>query len=277
MRLPKQNEESSKSPDVISIDDADDPSRDNTEEDESQPISIEDSDEPEVLCKDDTDRSKDENNEESWKDDDFLSFRPDDEEDESIDKKESQGKKKSSSLLSQISSSYNTTVNHTERVELPPWMDTFSSGPPAHQYYQIPPMVKLHNEIADFAKLMAPQEEEIKEREKLTIRVKDLIISTFGGIHKVSCPILQYTTPIKIVLFFPANKFCTFFNRNYLSHFSESQNTHQLGTISISFKKIIQKILNWIFPSHHKLFRIISAMSKYSGHKKQVFFYQHLT
>ena len=251
MRLPKQNEESSKSPDVISIDDADDPSRDNTEEDESQPISIEDSDEPEVLCKDDTDRSKDENNEESWKDDDFLSFRPDDEEDESIDKKESQGKKKSSSLLSQISSSYNTTVNHTERVELPPWMDTFSSGPPAHQYYQIPPMVKLHNEIADFAKLMAPQEEEIKEREKLTIRVKDLIISTFGGIHKVSYPIttIHYTNQNSLI--FSANNFIfPLFLINIIHDIYQSHKTLTFIFEPFLFlKKIIQKNLNWIFPS----------------------------
>ena len=226
MRQLKQNEENSESPDVISIDDADDPSHDNTEGDERQPISIEDSDEPEVLCKIDTNQPEDENNEETWKDDDFLSFRSDNEEDDNVEKRKTKVNKKSSSLLSQISSSYNTTVNHTHTSELPPWMDTFSSGPPSHQYYQIPPMVKLHNEIADFAKLMAPQEEEIKEREKLTIRVKDLIISTFGGIHKVSCHtyVVQCSHQNSLI-FFPRTNFACTFLKNFFYHVSQNHRT----------------------------------------------------
>ena len=64
---------------------------------------------------------------------------------------------------------------------LPPWMN----GTPHTRYdpssrRPVPPLVLLHNEIVDFASLMEPRKDEIEEREEVVRRIKSLVTETFG-------------------------------------------------------------------------------------------------
>ena len=74
--------------------------------------------------------------------------------------------------------------------KVPPWMDGRSPSSSSwqhnqrrsrHQHPPPAPLVSLHNEIVDFATLMEPRDYEIREREELVRRVTELVEDTFGG------------------------------------------------------------------------------------------------
>jgi non-canonical poly(A) RNA polymerase PAPD5/7 len=49
------------------------------------------------------------------------------------------------------------------------------------EYEHVPKLINLHNEIVDFAALMAPQPSELEQRRIVTEKVKQLVLDTFGG------------------------------------------------------------------------------------------------
>lgn len=212
---PIKNDKKDMNPEIVCVDDSD---GDSQFDDPEEVIEIEDDDNDVIVVEEEKEASKknvsydnksagekedihnrknNEYNEESWKDDDFLSFSPEIETKPSANHNKKQ--KKSSldyrsnisraSLQQQPPQHQNIPVT-TSVNELPPWIDPVSSSTSNHKNgssyctYYIPPLIKLHNEIVNFAALMSPQEDEILEREKLTIRVKELIIETFGGPDK---------------------------------------------------------------------------------------------
>lgn len=68
-----------------------------------------------------------------------------------------------------------------------PWLDRDSRSNSQQQrgydgrgYYEPPPLIKLHNEIVSFVKLMEPTREELKVRDLMVKRVSDLAVKTFG-------------------------------------------------------------------------------------------------
>ena len=79
----------------------------------------------------------------------------------------------------------NVTV-HTSKTA--PWM-TLKCLPPLkrpNQAHMIPPLLKLHNEIVGFSKLISPQDFEIQLREKLAENIKQVAHDIFGGSESVS-------------------------------------------------------------------------------------------
>ena len=124
--------------------------------------------------------------EESWKDDDFLTFGADgseSEEEESEKEKETSSKSVPSDTSSQKSKKRprheeNQRQCFTSVSELPPWMDE-SHRVKFHR--NVPKLVLLHDEIVSFAQLMAPQPDELEMRENLVNKVTDLIKEVFKG------------------------------------------------------------------------------------------------
>lgn len=65
---------------------------------------------------------------------------------------------------------------------LPPWMDERLAWQQNLRNNRRPaPLVSLHNEIVEFAKLMEPRQDEIRQREELVRKVTRLAERTFGG------------------------------------------------------------------------------------------------
>lgn len=109
----------------------------------------------EELPREEVDKSMEGN----WKNDDFLSFGENNEDEDESD--EEYGKE-------------GRTIASAATPEMPPWMD---SVPESH----VNPLVALHNEIVDFCELMSPLPEEIKERQVLVERFKQVAHSAFGA------------------------------------------------------------------------------------------------
>jgi DNA polymerase sigma len=55
-----------------------------------------------------------------------------------------------------------------------------SNGRGYNSYYEPPALIKLHNEMVSFVKLMEPTKEELKVRDMLVNRITDLAVRTFG-------------------------------------------------------------------------------------------------
>jgi non-canonical poly(A) RNA polymerase PAPD5/7 len=127
-----------------------------------------------------------------WKDDDFLTFGQDD----------SDGSVKSSSSPPSAAAAGDNGVRKgnnqrdattrtrkpwqptlsslTAVTELPPWMDR----PHSVKYHRnVPRLVLLHDEIVEFAQLMAPQPEELEIRQRLVEKVTRLVKETFEDSH----------------------------------------------------------------------------------------------
>ena len=69
----------------------------------------------------------------------------------------------------------------TNPTDLPPWMDerlAWQQNPRNHR--RPAPLVALHNEIVEFAQLMEPRPEEVRQREELVRMVRELAEQTFG-------------------------------------------------------------------------------------------------
>lgn len=125
----------------------------------------------------------------NWKSNDFVSF-GDNETDEEQEQRE-EGRKHT----------FDTTS------DLPPWMDS----PPDTR--RMNPLVSLHNEIVDFCELMSPLPDEIKEREVLVERFKQVAYSAFAADNcKVevfgsqATGLFLPTSDIDLVILFPKKK-----------------------------------------------------------------------
>ena len=67
-------------------------------------------------------------------------------------------------------------------ADLPPWMDERLAWQQNLRNNRRPaPLVSLHNEIVEFAKLMEPRQDEIRQREELVRKVTLLAERTLGG------------------------------------------------------------------------------------------------
>jgi non-canonical poly(A) RNA polymerase PAPD5/7 len=99
-------------------------------------------------------------NEQGWKDDDFLAF---------------VAPKASDDLSESEDEEEEVVTNIISSSQLPPWMDH------SVDTNKIYPLVSLHNEIVDFVHLMEPMSEEVRQREKLIQEVKDVVQSLFGS------------------------------------------------------------------------------------------------
>jgi len=126
---------------------------------------------------------------ESWHDSDFLLFQTSDAKGQSSSQNDGNIDRAATALQdeantnSRSSSSRNQSSSLTSVTEIPPWMDMCDKPAASSDYrmiYALPPLVKLHNEIVEFAALMSPQPEEIIEREKFLVKVRELIEGTFG-------------------------------------------------------------------------------------------------
>ena len=79
---------------------------------------------------------------------------------------------------------------HTSKAA--PWMTLKCLPGPSLTYpnrahaHTIPPLLKLHNEIVGFSKLISPQDFEIQSREKLAENIKQVAHDIFGGSKSVS-------------------------------------------------------------------------------------------
>ena len=149
--------------------------------------------------------------ENDWKNDDFLAFGPGDnsgnannESDDDAagapakDAGDRRGKKRAAA-----------------GADLPPWMDerlAWQQNPRNHR--RPAPLVALHNEIVEFAQLMEPRPEEVRQREELVRMVRELAEQTFGkGRDRSGCTVQVFgsqatglflpTSDIDLVLLMP--------------------------------------------------------------------------
>ena len=121
--------------------------------------------------------------ENDWKNDDFLAFGPGDNSgnnanDESDDAAAGAPAKDAGDRRGKKRAAAGTT---TKPTDLPPWMDerlAWQQNPRNHR--RPAPLVALHNEIVEFAKLMEPRPEEVRQREELVRMVRELAERTFG-------------------------------------------------------------------------------------------------
>jgi len=157
---------------------------------------------------------EDENdNEESWKDADFLSFGNKNDVDTGDKKAAENDKGEQHSKFNQqrqrekkIDPNFIPTVSiHTG--ELAPWQ-TLKCLPPLKRSNRnpnpvIPPLLALHNEIVGFAKVMSPHQLEIEAREKVIADIDQVSNDVFGGPEKVSfiCSNFAYFIPITNILY----------------------------------------------------------------------------
>lgn len=129
-----------------------------------------------------------------WKDDDFLTFGQDPSDDDSVessprapataaasstanDANLRNGNRRDTTAPSRKSWQPPTLSSLTAVTELPPWMDR----PHSIKYHRnVPRLVLLHDEIVDFAQLMAPQPEELEVRQRLVDKVTKLVKETFA-------------------------------------------------------------------------------------------------
>ena len=170
--------------------------------------------------------------EDSWKDTDFLTFENDDDDDDddaaanqktasaatgtAVDAADSQSKKRpryNSNTHTNSNDRNRSTHNSipsslTSVTELPPWMD----HPHTHTFHQqVPKLVLLHDEIVNFANLMAPQPHELETRQQLVDKVTKLVNDTFDECElKVfgsqATGLLLPTSDIDFVIILPDDK-----------------------------------------------------------------------
>lgn len=134
-----------------------------------------------------TDSEEEEEADTSFLDEDFLSFSATD-----------NGGSKPNGRKRSRSTSPVPDYNNGRFVDISvPWLDrsqkrhghntSGSSGRGYNSYYEPPPLIKLHNEMVSFVKLMEPTRQELEIRDVMVKRVQDLAVRTFG--KKVSCVI----------------------------------------------------------------------------------------
>ncbi len=133
--------------------------------------------------------SKEKSAEDSWKDSDFLMFDAEPDVDNSKEDKNNKNESEASQTRKRPRLEDNNRGRGrpppfrslTSVTYLPPWMDR----PHSHKFHRnVPKLVLLHDEIVNFAKLMAPQPHELKVRQDLVAKVANLIEKTFGGKEK---------------------------------------------------------------------------------------------
>jgi DNA polymerase sigma len=114
----------------------------------------------------------------SFLDDDFLSFSAQD----------NGGSTSNSSRKRSRSNSPVPSYNGRNKISVP-WLVQNGSQSHQHQshqgrgynnYHEPSQLIKLHNEIVSFVKLMEPTNEELKVRDQMVERVTDLAKRTFG-------------------------------------------------------------------------------------------------
>mmetsp|Transcript_26580 Transcript_26580/g.29424 ORF Transcript_26580/g.29424 Transcript_26580/m.29424 type:complete len:216 (-) Transcript_26580:38-685(-) len=120
-----------------------------------------------------------------WTNDDFLSFnRPSSDNDDNEEEGEAVD-----DLFAQEENDITTANDNTnqslEILPPPPWMMmAASSNGGSHTnnryYYYVNPLVRLHNEIVSFCKLMEPQDYELEQREELITKFRNLAQSCFN-------------------------------------------------------------------------------------------------
>jgi non-canonical poly(A) RNA polymerase PAPD5/7 len=125
----------------------------------------------------------------NWKNDDFVSF-GENAEDESDEEYGEEGR----------------TTASAATPEMPPWMDSVPER-------RVNPLVALHNEIVNFCELMSPLPEEIKERQVLVQRFKQVAFSAFGAnkckvevFGSQATGLFLPSSDIDLVILFPKNE-----------------------------------------------------------------------
>ena len=128
--------------------------------------------------------------ENDWKNDDFLAFGPSGDDNANTDDGGRDAdadaaptkKQKRPAPTGSSSGSFGPNRTTTANADLPPWMDERLSWQQNLRNNRRPaPLVSLHNEIVEFAKLMEPRQDEIRQREELVRKVTRLAEQTFGG------------------------------------------------------------------------------------------------
>lgn len=128
--------------------------------------------------------------ENDWKNDDFLAFGPSGDDNANTDDGGRDAdadaaptkKQKRPAPTGSSSGSFGPNRTTTANADLPPWMDKRLSWQQNLRNNRRPaPLVSLHNEIVEFAKLMEPRQDEIRQREELVRKVTRLAEQTFGG------------------------------------------------------------------------------------------------
>lgn len=117
--------------------------------------------------------------EESWKNSDFLSFTDKDGSDDDkndITEKDSETTHHNTPQNRSRLEQNHTQTSLTSVSSLPPWMDE-----PHHYNFHrnVPKLVLLHDEIVSFAKLMEPTPEELENRETFIKEVEKVVKNTF--------------------------------------------------------------------------------------------------
>jgi len=122
--------------------------------------------------------------EESWHDSNFLFFQENNTPKKSPQAAVPSYTTRTSTTTTNTSNRHTTNQSLTSVTEIPPWMDLPIFPPNNNEtnklIYVPPPLIKLHNEIVEFAALMSPQPEEVTERENFIVMVRELIEETFG-------------------------------------------------------------------------------------------------
>ncbi|KAI2488628.1 Cid1 family poly A polymerase [Fragilaria crotonensis] len=111
---------------------------------------------------------------EDWRNADFLTFSGDEEDSDEVDEDQTSSINKRLPQGDPRASSDSKVPS-----DLPPWMTVAASK-------NINPLVRLHNEIVDFCKLMEPKPSELSKREEWVVRLRALAQSCFGSDCKVT-------------------------------------------------------------------------------------------
>jgi hypothetical protein len=115
----------------------------------------------------------------SFLDDDFLSFPQED----NGDSKTSRKRSRSNSPVPQVNgkiSGVSVPWFESSQTQTQTQQRQWDQGRGYSCYYEPPSLVKLHNEIVSFVKLMEPTREELEIRERMVERVTVLAERTFG-------------------------------------------------------------------------------------------------
>jgi len=122
--------------------------------------------------------------ENDWKNDDFLAFGSGDNSNANAGgapAKDNAGSMRTKQNKRAAGACATPPGAHDATPDLPPWMDEGLAWQQNLRNNRRPaPLVSLHNEIVEFAKLMEPRQEEIRQREELVRKVRELAEQTFG-------------------------------------------------------------------------------------------------
>lgn len=122
--------------------------------------------------------------ENDWKNDDFLAFGSsgDDKNANSSASGDDGRDRDAPGAKQQKRPAAKTGGSNRTDPDLPPWMDERLAWQQNLRNNRRPaPLVSLHNEIVEFAKLMEPRQDEIRQREELVRKVTRLAEQIFGG------------------------------------------------------------------------------------------------